>query len=454
MILGLNIYQLHEYVCDHISSSSPITPPAYTGLSVGSKFISGNLTYKVIENGIVEICDCNTSVVSISVGGYVSYNQYDYFITTIGDSAFKDCTMLKEVNMKTSIEAIGTSAFENCTSLETVSVPLSVEKIGSRAFYNCGNLSSIELPDLLKEIGSYTFYGCTNLTSIIIPDSVTSIGNYVFNNCTSLTDVYYTGSETEWNKININSYNSCFIDATIHYNYDPNHTHSYTSKTTKAATCTTDGVKTYTCTTCGATKTEAIKATGHTFGSWTTTKKATCTAAGTQTRKCSLCGTSYKDKYTAKKTVPTVTAKSTYTCTTNAVRINWNKVSGATGYKIYRYNPTTKQWTALKAIYDANTLTYKDSNLKAGTVYKYKVKAFVKSGGKLYFGNSCSTITTATKPTTATITKTAKSSTAVRLYWKKVTCTGYKIQRYNTTTKKWVDVKALSSAPQTTESQA
>lgn len=261
--------------------------------------------------------------------------------------------------------------------------------------------------------------------------------------------------------------------------------HTYDSgKITKSATCTKDGVKTYTCKVCEATKTETIKAKGHTSSTaWTIDKAATCTAAGSKSHhctvcgaktdvtaipkkshtykstvvaptysaqgytlhKCSSCGTSYKDKYTAKKTVPTVTAKSTYTCTTNAVRINWNKVSGATGYKIYRYNPTTKKWTALKAIYDANTLTYKDSNLKAGTVYKYKVKAFVKSGGKFYFGSSCSTITTATKPTTATITKTAKSSTAVRLYWKKVTCTGYKIQRYNATTKKWVDVKALSS---------
>ena len=41
------------------------------------------------------------------------------------------------------------------------------------------------------------------------------------------------------------------------------HTHSYTSKTTTAATCTTTGVKTYTCT-CGESYTETIAATGHT----------------------------------------------------------------------------------------------------------------------------------------------------------------------------------------------
>lgn len=44
----------------------------------------------------------------------------------------------------------------------------------------------------------------------------------------------------------------------------PEHTHSYTSEVTTEATCTTDGVRTYTCS-CGASYTEAIEATGHTY---------------------------------------------------------------------------------------------------------------------------------------------------------------------------------------------
>ena len=43
------------------------------------------------------------------------------------------------------------------------------------------------------------------------------------------------------------------------------HTHSYTSKVTKAATCTAAGTKTYTCS-CGDSYTETIKATGHKWG--------------------------------------------------------------------------------------------------------------------------------------------------------------------------------------------
>ena len=364
-------------------------------------------------------------------------------VTGIGEYAFSECTNLKSISIPNSVTSVGGYAFNGCSSLTNVIVPSSVTSIGNGTFSDCTKLASVTIAGSIKNIDVSVFNSCSSLTSIIIPKSVTSISYAAFYGCSSLKNIYYTGSKTQWNKIVIGDYNSVLTKAAVHCDFDPNHTHSYTSKTTKAATCTSTGVKTFTCS-CGDTYTQTISKTAHTYK--TTVVSPTYAAQGYTLHKCSVCGTSYKDKYTAKKTVPTVAAKSTYTCTTNAVRINWNKVSGATGYKIYRYNPTTKQWTALKAIYDPNVLTYKDSSLKSGTVYKYKVKAFVKSGGKFYFGSSCSTITTATKPATATITKTAKSSTAVRLYWKKVTCTGYKIQRYNSTTKKWVDVKTISSA--------
>lgn len=74
-----------------------------------------------------------------------------------------------------------------------------------------------------------------------------------------------------------------------------NHTHTWDSgKVTKAATCTADGVKTFTCTVCKETKTEVIKAIGHKA----VTDKAvaaTCTKDGkTEGSHCSVCGTVLK----------------------------------------------------------------------------------------------------------------------------------------------------------------
>lgn len=56
---------------------------------------------------------------------------------------------------------------------------------------------------------------------------------------------------------------------------------------TTAATCTNDGVRTYTCS-CGATKTEAIPAIGHKMT--TDTTPATCTVAGKTKTYCTVCG--------------------------------------------------------------------------------------------------------------------------------------------------------------------
>ena len=61
-------------------------------------------------------------------------------------------------------------------------------------------------------------------------------------------------------------------------------------KVTTAPTCENAGVKTYTCTVCNETKTEAIDATGHTSVE-VPEKPATCTEAGHKAgKKCSVCG--------------------------------------------------------------------------------------------------------------------------------------------------------------------
>ena len=73
--------------------------------------------------------------------------------------------------------------------------------------------------------------------------------------------------------------------------------HSYTSKVTKAATCTADGVKTYTCGTCGHKYTESVAKLGHDYKA--TVTAPTCTAQGYTTHKCSRCSDSYKDTYKA-----------------------------------------------------------------------------------------------------------------------------------------------------------
>ncbi len=72
----------------------------------------------------------------------------------------------------------------------------------------------------------------------------------------------------------------------------PAHTHTWNAGVvTKEPTCTEAGVKTYTCTTCGATKTEAIAALGHVWGAYTVTEHAVNGNDGEKTLTCSRCDT-------------------------------------------------------------------------------------------------------------------------------------------------------------------
>lgn len=79
---------------------------------------------------------------------------------------------------------------------------------------------------------------------------------------------------------------------------DPNCTHSYTNAVTKAANCTTAGVRTYTCSKCGHSYTQSIPPSGHTYSSKVTTT-ATCTKEGVKTYTCIKCGASYTEKIAA-----------------------------------------------------------------------------------------------------------------------------------------------------------
>lgn len=60
------------------------------------------------------------------------------------------------------------------------------------------------------------------MKTVIIPDSITKIGYDTFFHCDALTDVYYTGSQEQWNSIDIDE--SCLSDlhdCEIHFNYIP-----------------------------------------------------------------------------------------------------------------------------------------------------------------------------------------------------------------------------------------
>ena len=221
-------------------------------------------------------------------------------VRSIGNSAFTDCKSLTSVTIPNSVTSIGRGAFSSCASLTGIWVAEGNSHYVSDAsgvlfnkdkttLVQCpGAFAVYTIPGSVTSIGDDAFSGCASLTSVTIPDSVTSIGNYAFSCCGSLTDVYFTGTETAWNCITIGTANDALKNANIHYNY-VSHTHSYKDVVT-APTCTAKGYTTHTCA-CGDSYVDTyVDALGHAWDSGKVTKQPTATETGIRTFTCTRCG--------------------------------------------------------------------------------------------------------------------------------------------------------------------
>ena len=168
-----------------VLSASAYVPYSYDGRYEG-------LYYNVTDTGEIEITGCYEYVRKVNIPIEIDGKS----VTSIGSSAFYDCTSLTEITIPDSVTSIGSSAFYDCTSLTEITIPDSVTSIGWRAFSYCTSLTEITIPDSVTSIRECAFYDCTSLTKITIPDSVTSIGQYAFCGCTSLTEITIPDSVT------------------------------------------------------------------------------------------------------------------------------------------------------------------------------------------------------------------------------------------------------------------
>lgn len=110
-------------------------------------------------------------------------------VTGIGNAAFYQCTGIALTSLPEGVEKIGTSAFFGCTSLALTSLPEGVIRIGNYAFSDCTQITISSLPEGITEVGDYTFRGCTSLTEMVIPEGVTTLGFEAFRDCINLVTV-------------------------------------------------------------------------------------------------------------------------------------------------------------------------------------------------------------------------------------------------------------------------
>ena len=132
--------------------------------------------------------------------------EFPNSLKSIGKSAFYSCQLLSDISVE-SVELIDDYAFYYCFGLESVSFGNSLKKIGNYAFAQCVRLNNFAIPEPCEEIGSFAFAWCYGLTEIELPATLKKLGDSVFNGCNNLTDIYYSGTEEQFNRINMGSGN-------------------------------------------------------------------------------------------------------------------------------------------------------------------------------------------------------------------------------------------------------
>ncbi len=110
---------------------------------------------------------------------------------------------------------------------------------------------------------------------------------------------------------------------------------------TTEPTCTTKGVKTFTCNNCKTTKTEEVKALGHDYSKdWTIDKKATCTEEGSKSHHCTRCD--------SKSDITSISKKEHEWDNGTVTKESTNKETGIKTYKCKNCNDTKTEVIPVK----------------------------------------------------------------------------------------------------------
>ena len=318
-------------------------------------------------------------------------------------------------------------------NVKTVTIGSNVQSIGNYAFYNCYNLSKVTCNSTKAVAGDYVFgndyrlkvhlYAYSSLVNYLKDYEIsyayltptTPSLNKIENTTNGVKITYYSKGNTgyyiyrksgngNWTRI-ATTKSSSYVDKTAKSGTTYTYTvRSYLGKTTSgfvkngitikrladptvsSASNITAGVQIKWAKTAGATGYIIYRKTG--TGSWN--RLATIKSGSTisYTDKSAKSGTNYS--YTVRacngstmsdwhnyKTVKRLSNPAVISAskTSNGINVRWSKVTGATGYVVYR--KTAKgSWSRIANIKSGSTTSYTDTKASRGVTYIYTVRAY------------------------------------------------------------------------------
>lgn len=148
------------------------------------------------------------------------------------------------------------------------------------------------------------------------------------------------------------------------------------------------------------------------------------------------------------KAVPPVVKVKVASTGYNSLNVSWEKVNGATGYRIYFKKDNAKNWTTLATFENGSLTSCEHRKLTTGVNYTYTVRAYYKDGNKTIWGDFNQTGVTK-KPVTSApklVSVTSSTATNVTVKWGTVSgANGYKVMRKADGSKTWSTIGTTNS---------
>ena len=428
----------------------------------------GDFEYTLEDDYTCTITGYNGSAANVTIPSTI----YGYKVSALSDTAFLSNKNIRSVIIPNGVLRIGALCFDSCTNLQEITIPDSVMHIvrsgdaGSGGFLQfCDSLKEITLGSGLENFfdtydlnGSHSFecidisknnkYYCSidgvafskdkkkllkyppakkdeiytipdtvsklsmpmgftlneNLKAVIIPKSVKEISLYTFG--TSLNSIYgYKGTVAE-TYAKENGFKFIALDVS-----DP------TSVSLNKTSLALEIGKSYTLT---KTVSPSNAATSYTWRSSNTSVatvdsngKVTAKKAGTATITVKTSnGKTATCKVIVNLPTPQITGLAN---TTGGIKISWNKVDGAYGYRLY-YKPASGGWKRFK---DTTATSFTDSGVVPNKTETYTIRCIDKNGNTISGFNSTGWSKKYT-PAAPTVSKLDITTGGIKLSWNKI----------------------------------
>ena len=105
----------------------------------------------------------------IVIPDYVKYDNTDYAVTAIGESAFIEADLTSLQLPKETLKTIDAAAFREVYGLATIDIPETVTTIGNGAF-QCYGLTYLHIPASVTDMGNSAIGGCPELETITVAE--------------------------------------------------------------------------------------------------------------------------------------------------------------------------------------------------------------------------------------------------------------------------------------------